>query len=220
MTQPPVEPEPERTRPEPERPERKAPTIMEQMGGVPGIVASTAPVLVFIIVNVLTSLQPALIAALAAGAAVAVWRLVRKQALMPALSGLLGVGVAAFIAYRTGEARGFYLPGLLTSAAFGLAFLVSVLVRRPLAGVIWHGINGHGQTWRRDPRLLRAYTWASLLWVVVFASRVVVQGWLYDAEEETWLGIARLAMGLPLFGLALLGTVLAVRRANRTPLGA
>jgi uncharacterized protein DUF3159 len=55
---------------------------------------------------------------------------------------------------------------------------------------------------------------------VVFASRVVVQGWLYDAQEETWLGIARLAMGLPLFALALLGTVFAVRRARRTPLGA
>ncbi|WP_308258043.1 DUF3159 domain-containing protein [Pseudonocardia lacus] len=213
MTQPPTEPERD-------RPEREFPTIMEQMGGVPGIVASSAPVLVFIIVNVVTSLQPALIAALAAGVAVAAWRLVRRQKLMPALSGLLGVGVAAFIAYRTGEARGFYLPGLLTSAAFGLAFLVSVLVRRPLAGVIWHGINGHGQAWRRDRRLVRAYTWASLLWVVVFASRVVVQGWLYDADEETWLGIARLAMGLPLFGLALLGTVLAVRRAHRSPLGA
>jgi hypothetical protein len=217
VTQPPTEPESER---EPERPEREIPTIMEQMGGVAGIVSSSAPVLVFIIVNVLTSLQPALIAALATGVAVAVWRLVRRQKLMPALSGLLGVGIAAFIAYRTGEARGFYLPGLLTSAVLGLAFLVSVLVRRPLAGVIWHGINGHGQAWRRDPRLLRAYTWASLLWVVVFASRVVVQGWLYDAEEETWLGIARLAMGLPLFGLALLGTVLAVRRAQRSPLGA
>jgi uncharacterized protein DUF3159 len=202
------------------RPERDVPTIMEQMGGVVGIASSTAPVLVFIIVNVVTSLQPALIAALATGALVAVWRLVRKQPLVPALGGLLGVGVAAFIAARTGEARGFYLPGLLTSAAFGLAFLVSVLVRRPLAGVVWHGINGHGQGWRRDPRLLRAYTWASLLWVVVFASRVVVQGWLYDAQEETWLGIARLVMGLPLFGLALLGTVLAVRRAQRTPLEA
>jgi len=213
VTQPPAEPDRD-------RPEREVPTIMDQMGGVPGIVSSSAPVLVFIIVNVLTSLVPALIAALATGVAVAVWRFTRKQALMPALSGLLGVGIAAFIAYRTGEARGFYLPGLLTSAAFGLAFLVSVLVRRPLAGVIWHGINGHGQTWRRDPRLLRAYTWASLLWVVVFASRVVVQGWLYDAQEETWLGIARLAMGLPLFALALLGTVLAVRRARRTPLGA
>ena len=55
---------------------------------------------------------------------------------------------------------------------------------------------------------------------VVFVARVVVQGWLYDADEETWLGIARLAMGYPLFGVALLGTVLAVRRAQRTPLGA
>jgi hypothetical protein len=165
-------------------------------------------------------LQPALIAALATAAAVAVWRLVRKQALMPAVSGFFAVGIGAFIAYRTGEARGFYLPGLLYSAVLGLAFLVSVLVRWPLAGVIWHGINGHGHGWRKDPRLLRAYTWASVLWTVVFAARLVVQGWLYNADEETWLGVARLAMGYPLFGVAIVGTVLAVRRAHRSPLGA
>jgi hypothetical protein len=46
---------------------------------------------------------------------------------------------------------------------------------------------------------------------------VVVQGWLYNVDEETWLGIARLVMGLPLFGLALLGTIWAVRRAGRRP---
>jgi hypothetical protein len=199
------------------RPEREFPTMMAQMGGVPGIVASTIPVVVFVVVNVLASLQPALIAAVASGVAVAIWRIVRKQALQPAVSGLIGVGVAAFIAYRTGEARGFYLPGLLLSAACGLAFLVSVVVRWPLAGVIWHGINGEGQSWRSDRRLLRAYTFASLLWTVVFASRVVVQGWLYNADEETWLGIARLAMGYPLVGVALLGTIWAVRRARRAP---
>lgn len=206
--------------PEPDRPERAAPTILEQMGGVAGMVASSLPVAVFIVVNVLTSLQPALIAAIAAGLVVAVWRLVRKQALMPAVSGLFAVGIAAFIAYRTGEARGFYLPGLLLSAVLGLAFLVSVLVRRPLAGVIWHGINGEGQAWRRDPRLVGAYTWASVLWTVVFAARLVVQGWLYNVDAETWLGVAKLAMGYPLFGLAILGTVLAVRRAHRAPLQA
>jgi Protein of unknown function (DUF3159) len=199
------------------RPEREFPTLLAQMGGVPGIVASTIPVLVFVVVNVLASLQPALIAAVASGVAVAIWRIVRKQALQPAVSGLMGVGVAAFIAYRTGEARGFYLPGLLLSAACGLAFLVSVVVRWPLAGVIWHGINGEGQSWRSDRRLLRAYTFASLLWTAVFASRVVVQGWLYNADEETWLGIARLAMGYPLVGVALLGTIWAVRRARRAP---
>jgi hypothetical protein len=200
-----------------DRPQREFPTLLEQMGGVQGIVASTIPVAVFVVVNLLFALQAALIAALAAGVAIAIWRVARKQALQPAVSGLFAVGVAAFIAYRTGEARAFYLPGLLFSAALGLAFLVSVLVRWPLAGVIWHGINGDGQSWRRDRRLLRAYTLASLLWTLVFVARVVVQGLLYNADEETWLGITRLAMGYPLIGVALLGTFWAVRRARRAP---
>jgi hypothetical protein len=187
------------------------------MGGVPGIIASTIPVAVFVVVNIVATLQPALIAAIVAGVGIAAWRLARKQPLQPAVSGLFGVGIAAFIAYRTGEARGFYLPGLIYSAVLGLAFLVSVIVRWPLAGVIWHGINGDGQSWRRDPRLLRAYTWASLLWTLVFAARLVVQGLLYNADATTWLGIARLAMGYPLVGVALLGTVWAVSRARRLP---
>ncbi|GAA5116392.1 DUF3159 domain-containing protein [Pseudonocardia adelaidensis] len=199
------------------RDERAAASLLEQMGGVQGLVASTIPVAVFVLANVVFGLQAALISALVAGVAIAVWRVARKQALQPAVSGLLGVGVAAFIAYRTGEARGFYLPGLLFSAACGLAFLVSMLVRWPLAGVVWHAVNGHGQSWRADRSLLRAYTFATALWTLVFASRVVVQGWLYKADEETWLGIARLAMGYPLVGLALLGTIWAVRRAGRDP---
>ncbi len=205
--------------PEPE-PVRSGPTLLDQMGGVSGIVASSIPVAVFVVANLLWELRPALIAALAAGVLVAVWRMARRQRLQPAVSGLLGVGVAAFIAYRTGEARGFYLPGLIYSAVFAVAFLVSVLVRWPLAGVVWHGINGHGHGWRRDPRLLRAYTIASLLWTAVFLARLVVQGLLYNAQEETWLGIARLAMGYPLVAVALLGTVWAVRRARREPMPA
>ena len=197
--------------------ERRSPTLLEQMGGVPGIIASTIPVAVFVVVNIVAALQPALIAAIVAGVGIAAWRIARKQPLQPAVSGLFGVGIAAFIAYRTGEARGFYLPGLIYSAVLGLAFLVSVIVRWPLAGVIWHGINGDGQSWRRDPRLLRAYTWASLLWTLVFAARLVVQGLLYNADATTWLGIARLAMGYPLVGVALLGTVWAVSRARRLP---
>jgi Protein of unknown function (DUF3159) len=217
VTPPPDEPAGEQAAGEPP-PERQAPTLLEQMGGVAGIVASSIPVAVFVVVNVAAGLRPAVIAALGTGVAVALWRIVRREALQPAVSGLFGVGIAAFIAYRTGEARGFYLPGLVYSAVATLAFLVSVVVRWPLAGVVWHGINGDGQGWRRDPRLLRAYTYASLLWAVVFAARLVVQGWLYDSGEETWLGIARLAMGYPLVGVALLGTIWAVRRARRAPL--
>jgi hypothetical protein len=197
--------------------ERTMPTLMEQMGGVSGIVYSTVPVAVFVVVNLLTELRPALVAAIAVGLLIAVVRVVRREPLQPAVSGLVGVAVCAFIANRSGQARDFYLPGLLYSAGLGLACLVSVLVRWPLAGVIWHGINGEGQGWRRDPRLLRAYTLATVLWTVVFAARLVVQGWLYNVDEADWLGVARLLMGYPLLGLALLGTVLAVRRAHRQP---
>jgi hypothetical protein len=206
--------------PEPAARTGEFPTLLEQMGGVSGVVASSIPVAVFVVVNLVAELQPAIIAALAAGVLVAAWRIARKQRLQPAVSGLLGVGVAAFIAYRTGEARGFYLPGLVFSAVFALAFAISTLVRWPLAGVIWHSINGQGHEWRRDPRLLRAYTTATMLWTAVFLARLVVQGWLYNADQETWLGIARLAMGYPLVGVALLGTVWAVRRARREPLTA
>ena len=198
--------------PDPER----MPSLMEQMGGVPGIVASSVPVAVFVVVNLIGGLQAALIAALAAGIVVLVWRLVRRDPIQPAISGLIGVGVCALVARQTGEARGFYLPGLLYSAFLGLAALVSMVVRWPLAGVIWHGVNSRGMEWRQEPALLRAYTLATGIWAFVFGARVLVQGLLYDANAETWLGIARLAMGYPLLGLATLATVLIVRRAERT----
>ena len=141
---------------------------------------------------------------------------VRREPIQPAISGLIGVGVCALVANQTGEARGFYLPGLLYSGVPRGVPLVSVVVRWPLAGVIWHGINGHGQGWRQDPLLLRAYSWATGIWAFVFAARVVVQGLLYDANAENWLGIARLSMGYPLLAVAILATILIVRRAERS----
>ncbi|MBO0849294.1 MAG: DUF3159 domain-containing protein [Pseudonocardia sp.] len=179
------------------------------------MIYSTVPVVVFVTVVSLTSLIPALISSVGAAVAIAVWRLVRGEPLQPAVSGLFGVGVAAFIAYRTGQAKGFFLLGIWYSAVLASAFLVSVLIRWPLAGVIWHVINGDGQGWRSDRDLLRAYSLATLLWAVVFGAKFVVQHWLYDADQTGWLAFARIAMGYPLTGLALLGTFWAVQRARR-----
>lgn len=201
--------------PAPEARQPTGPTLLEQMGGVPGIIASTIPVVVFVLVNVLSELRIALYAALAAGVAVLIWRLVRRDPIQPAISGLFGVGICALVANQTGEARGFYLPGLLYSGFLGLAALVSIIARWPLAGVIWHGINGHGTEWRQDPRLVRAYGWATGVWAVTFLAKVIVQGGLYLANSETWLGVARLAMGYPLTAVAIVATVLIVRRAER-----
>lgn len=202
--------------PEVEEREERAPTLLEQMGGVAGVITSAVPVVVFVLVQaVFANLVASIVAAVASAVAVAVWRLVRGEKVQPALSGLFGVAVCALIAWRTGEAKGFFLLGIWTSLVYGGVFLVSVLVRRPLVGVLWHLVNGDGQGWRHSPALLRAYDLATLAWVVVFGARFAVQRWLYDsAYAETWLGWVRLAMGVPLALLAAAVTVWAIRRAT------
>ena len=193
-----------------------APTLLQQLGGVGGLVASVVPVMVFVITNTLTGLQPAIWSSLAAGVAVGVWRLLRREPLQPAVSGILGVALCAFIAYRTGEARGFYLYGIWFSLVAGLVLVLSVAVRRPLVGVLWAALNGSGSGWRSDSRVRFGYDVATSVWAVFFLARFGVQHRLYEAQETTLLGLARLAMGLPLTAVAALVTIWAIRRAARS----
>jgi hypothetical protein len=201
-----------------ESPQRPAPTLLEQMGGLSGMVASTIPIVVFVVVNALTALNPAIAASLGSAVVIAVWRLVRHEGIQPAVSGAIGVGISAFIAYRIGEAKGFFLYGIWASLVYAAAFAVSLAVRRPLVGVIWHGLRGDGQRWRADPHVLRGYDVATAAWLVVFVARFAVQHWLYDTDRTGALGVARLAMGVPLTAIALVVTIWAARRAGRSPI--
>lgn len=194
--------------------EQKEQTLLEQMGGISGLIYSSVPVLVFVLLNSLFGLTVAIWGSLGAAAAITVLRVVRKEPLQPAISGFFGVGIAAFIAYRTGSAKGFFLFGIWASLVYGSVFLASILVRYPLVGVIWSFLNGHGMAWRSDRKAMLAYNLATLTWVLVFAARFIVQRWLYDEDQTGWLAFARLAMGYPLTAIALVVTVWAVTRAG------
>ncbi len=151
------------------------------------------------------------IVALVVGIVLAVVRVVRRETLQHALTGLIGVALAAFIATRTGKAENFFLPGLLANAAYALVYFVSIVIRRPLIGVIVAAFTGAGSAWREDRVLMRTYTRASWLWVGLFLLRLLVQLPLYLAGSVTALGVARTAMGLPLFGLGIWLTWLVIR---------
>ena len=103
-------------------------TLLEQMGGISGLAYSAVPIVVFVVVSALTSLMPAIWSSIGAAVLIAVIRLVRKEPLQPAISGVLGVAVCSFIAYRSGEVRGFFLLGIWTSLVYGGVFLASVVV--------------------------------------------------------------------------------------------
>ena len=192
-----------------------AAVLLEQMGGISGLIYSSLPVLVFVPVSSFFGLMPAIIAALAVAALILVWRLARKESVQPAISGFIGVGFCALIAYLVGESKGYFLYGIWMSLFWAVAFLVSVVIRRPAVGYIWSWVNGHDRGWRRVRRAVLVFDAATITWVLVFAARFVVQRHLYDADETGWLATARIAMGWPLTALAALVTYLAIRSAQR-----
>jgi hypothetical protein len=195
--------------------ERPAPTLLEQMGGVSGLLYSSLPVVVFVLANAFFGLWAGIWSALGSGVLITVLRVVRKEPLQPAISGLFGVAIAAFVAYRTGSAKGFFLFGIWASLVYCGVFVLSILVRWPLAGLVWSFLNGTGTAWRSDRRSRYGYDLATLTLAAVFGARFVVQRWLYEADHTGWLAFAKIAMGYPLYGLALLVVVWAVRRSDQ-----
>src|SRR5699024_11829561 len=89
------------------------------------------------------------------------------------------------------------------SAAYGVAFAISMAVKWPLMGLIYGWIRGEGVTWQKNLIRRRKYQIATLLMVLVFFSRLVVQLPMYWAHDVVALGTARLVMGVPLYALVL-----------------
>lgn len=196
----------------------KPPSMLGALGGPLGMVETSLPPVGFVAVYGFAGTKPAAIVAVAMVAVLSAVRLVRRESPAQALAGLVGVGFAAFIAARSGKAENFFLPGLLANAAYAAAFLISIAARRPLVGVIVGHLDGEGDAWRHDPRRLAVFTRASWLWVGLFLARLVAQLPLYLAGAVLALGVARTAMGVPLFALGLWLTYRLVRRT--TPRGA
>lgn len=203
-------------------PQRKPPTaptnLREAVGGPLGMAETSLPAIAFVVAYTASgsNTNTAAIVAVALALVLSLARIVKRESPIYALSGLVGVGFAAFIATRSGRAENFFLPGLLANAAYAAAFLISIAVRRPLVGVIVASLDGEGSEWRSDPLRVRAFVRATWLWAGLFAVRLLVQLPLYLAGAVVALGVVKTAMGLPLFGLGLWLTWLLVRR-HRMP---
>lgn len=205
-----------------DRPEREAFSfdLMEEIGGPQGVADSSIPAIVFVAVYTLAGNEIGLagLSAVGAGVVIAILRLIRGESLRFALAGFVGVAVAAFIAQRTGRAEDFFLPGLLLNAGYAAGYLVSILVRWPLLGVILGPALGQGMGWRQNPAALKAYSQASWVWVGVFGARLAVQLPFYLTGSVVALGIAKTAMGLPVFALGVWLSYLILKRSGFNPL--
>jgi hypothetical protein len=188
-------------------------SLLVSMGGVQGIVESIVPGLLFVVIFAISQM---VYLSIGISAAVSVGfillRIFRRKPLSQAIGGLIGIGIASFLAFRDGgSGRDYFLTGFATNLIYLVPLAISVIVRWPLIGVVAGFLLSEKTAWRKDKYQMRVFTAATLLWVAIFSARLLVQWPLYLADNLGALATARLVMGLPLYAAGLWVTWLMLR---------
>lgn len=187
-------------------------SVIDAIGGPRGVVESMLPGFVFVVMFVITSdLRSTVIVSAVLAAVQVMARLVQRQSVMGALSGLVSVAICLVWAWHSHEARNYYMFGFITNAVYIVLLGISLIARVPGLGLVVEFIRSlptehfrdwfHG--WMSDKPLKQAYMAITALWVGVFALRLLVQVPLYLSDRVAWLGTARLLMGIPFWALAI-----------------
>jgi hypothetical protein len=166
---------------------------------------SFAPPLLFVLVNALSSLGAAAAIAIGAGVVVALWRIRKGQQVVYALAGIIAVAFAAFLAVRSGRAESFFLPGIISALAYAAGTLLSILVKRPLAGWTSWAYRHWPLEWYWRDDVRPAYSYVSWFWFGYFLLRGGGSAVLFVAEQPELLAVYKTATSwptiLPLFYL-------------------
>ena len=204
--------------------------LSSALGGARGSFETALPTVAFVVAWVwLHDVKIAVGASVAIVLALLIVRLVMRQTPRYVLSAVLATAFAAFFALRSGKAEAAFLPGILTSAGWGVGSLLSVLVRWPVVGFMVAAADplmaqdppglAPLTAWRRDRGLVAVCQRLTMVLVVLFAVRVVVMFPLYLAGQVELLGVAKIALSWPAYlgALAVMGMILVRGRTALAP---
>jgi hypothetical protein len=192
--------------------------LSNALGGKRGVLESALPTIAFTLTWVTThQLKPALLAGAAAAVLLLAVRVAQRQPVQYVLNAVVGIGIAAIFALRSGRAEDAFLPGILYNAGYAVVLAVSVLVRWPAVGFLIGAVTGDPTGWRSNPAVVSLC--AKLTWLLALpcALRVVVQYPLWATGQVGWLGAAKLALGWPL-QVAAFAAIAWLLTRNHTPL--
>jgi hypothetical protein len=174
--------------------------VLSAFGGKKGLIDSGIPSVIFLVVfNLRDDLQDALYASVAVSILLTIIRLISRDTVQHAFSGLIGALICAWFANRTGNPSDVFVPKLLTNLGYGTVYLIANLAGWPILGLMLGPILGENFLWRNDPARKKAYQKASWIWVAMFFTRIAVQYPIYRSGNVNLLGTVNLAMGYPLF---------------------
>ena len=123
----------------------------------------------------------------------------------------------AIVGLASGTAIGYLAPPVLANGLYGLAFVASVVIARPLAGVFAGEMYPFPPELRASRTFRRTFSIISLVWGLTFltrcAFRLVVLSW----RDVDLFIVVNLATGFPLNALLMVWSVwYAIRRFRRS----
>ncbi len=160
------------------------------------IEAKVVPVIVFLGLLRLAGTRPALVGALAWSLAALVRRR-RKTDRTPGLLVLTALGLAArtVVALLTGSLVLYFIQPTVATALVGLAFLGSVLVRRPLVERLILDLCPIDDATRSHPVLRRFFTQVSLLWAFTSMVNFGITLWVLLSRSSTTFVVVKSMLG-------------------------
>ncbi|WP_371663102.1 DUF3159 domain-containing protein [Streptomyces sp. NBC_00280] len=178
--------------------------LFEAFGGLRGMIETVLPGLLFVtIYTIKKDLHSSAIAALAVSVLLVVVRLVKKDTVKHAFSGVFGVAFGVVFAMMTGNAKDFYLPGMLYTLGLALAYIITTLCGVPLLGLILGPVFKENLSWRtRNPGRKKAYAKASWAWGLILLAKCAILFPLYLWADTASLGWVLVALKIPPFLLA------------------
>jgi hypothetical protein len=209
--------------------EADAPTVEElikhrlsvALGGWRGSVETALPTVAFVVLWVWRhDLRSAVTAAVVVAVILAAARIAQRSSLQHVGGAVFATALAAFFAMRSGRAQDAFLPGILTSAAWGVGTFASIVLRWPVVGFLVGAGDPKASEdpfrWRRDPGIVRVCQRLTWVLVAVYAIRLAIMYPLYLAGSVAWLGVMKIALGWPLWlaAVAVMGSMLVY---GRTP---
>lgn len=197
-----------------------AKSLLGSVGGVQGLIETTLPGFLYVLTFTIT--RNTVIAASVVGVAVlalTIRHFVQKRPWTQLVGSLVGAGLAIWLTLRPGgQAGDFYLKDFWINAAYGSVLLLSVIARFPLIGLLIGVLTNQGLQWRKDRRKVRFFDLVTLLWVGLFATRLLVEVPLYLAGDVVTLGFVKIVLGLPFYLTMIWVSWLLLRRVVKAEL--
>ncbi len=178
------------------------------LGGWRGSVETALPVIIFVVAwSWRHDVRTAVVAAVVVAVTLAAARLVQRSSLQHVGGAVFATALAAFFALRSGRAEDAFLPGIIGSAAWGLATALSNVVRWPVIGFLVGAGDPEAREdplrWRRDPAMVAVCQRLTWVLVALYAVRVAIMYPLFLAGSVTWLGVTKVLLGWPAWALSI-----------------